>query len=263
MAELPTELEQRIQKEGRENNTIYSRRSAAAYDLSDIHYGHKAMLDWAFQRLPNLKGARVLDVGVGQGASSVLLALAGADVSGIEVSTEALKIAASLANRYGVKIDFRQMPGEKLLFDAATFDAILCMSAYHHMDLNRAATEFARVLRPDGRLIMNEPLATNPPAWLYRRLGKLFSREATSEESPLRVRDLFFLRNHFRKVEWHGMFLLSVGLFGLDRLWNNSNPMVHSLTQAAFKYVGPVDASLTKIPGLRRTAWRIAIVADR
>jgi len=263
MAELPPELVRRIQKEGQENNTIYSRRSGTAYDVSDIHYGHKAMLDWAFQRLPNLEGLRVLDVGVGQGASSVLLALGGAHVSGIEVSTAALKIAASLANRYGVKIDFRQMPGENLRFDAGSFDAILCMSAYHHMDLDRAASEFARVLRPDGRLILNEPLATNPPAWLYRRLGRLFSREATSEESPLHVRDLVFLRNHFRKVEWHGMFLVSVGLFGLDRLWNNSNPMVHSLTKAAFKYVDPVDAALTKIPGLRRLAWRIAIIADR
>jgi SAM-dependent methyltransferase len=97
------------------------------------------------------------------------------------------------------------MPGENLRFEKDSFDGILCVSAYHHMDQERAATEFARVLRPGGRLVVIDPCATNPSAWLYRRIGDLFSREATSRETPLRVRDLRILRKHFGKVEWRGM----------------------------------------------------------
>ncbi len=263
LTELPAELAQRIWKESQENDAIYRGRSLDALDLSKMHYGHVEMLDCAFKNLPNIKGSRILDIGIGEGYSSVLLARAGAHVSGIDVSKGALERAAELASRCGVKIDLGKMPGEDLQFDDASFDAILCISAYHHMDLARAASEFARVLRPGGRLILNEPLASNPPAWLYRKAGHLLSREATSKETPLRVRDLGHLRRHFRNVSWSGMFFLSVGLCGLDRIWNNTNPFMHRLTATAFKAISPVDRALLKLPLLPRLAWRIAVVADR
>ena len=257
---LPPELARRIGQEERENDEIYRRRSLAGLDLSKTHYGHRAMLDWALRRLPNLKGARVLDIGVGEGQSSVLLARAGAQVTGIDISSEALARATELAKRCGVKPEFIQMAGEELRFPDASFDAILCISAYHHMDLERATAEFVRVLRPGGRVVMIEPLATNPPAWLYRRVGRLFAREATSEESPLRVADLRTLRQHFRRVEWQGMFLLSVCLFGLDRIFGNEK--VRFLAESAFAWVGPLDSILLKIPGLQRIAWKIGVVAE-
>jgi ubiquinone/menaquinone biosynthesis C-methylase UbiE len=259
---LPIELSRRIGKEAQENDEIYRKRPLESLELSKIHYGHRQMLNWSLQHLPSLKGARVLDIGVGEGQSSVLLARAGAEVKGIDVSSEALSRARELARRCGVKPEFFNMAGEELHFSAASFDAILCMSAYHHMDLERATSEFVRVLRPGGRVVMIEPLATNPPAWLYRRAGKLLAREATSEESPLRVSDLQVLRRHFRRVEWQGMFLLSVGLFGLDRIWSNSNSVVHGLTESAFAWVSPLDSMLLQIPGLQRIAWKIGVVAE-
>lgn len=261
-SQLPADLSQRIRKEAQENDEIYRRRSPDTLDLSRTHYGHRQMLSWALQRLPNLSGSRVLDIGVGEGQSSVLLARAGAQVTGIDVSGEALERARELARRCGVQPEFLRMAGEELHFPDASFDAILCMSAYHHMDLDRATREFVRVLRPGGRVVMIEPLATNPPAWLYRRVGRLFAREATSEETPLRVSDLKLLRQYFRRVEWQGMFFLSVGLFGLDRIWNNSNSLVHAVTESAFSWISPLDSVLLKIPGLQRIAWKIAVIAE-
>lgn len=258
-SKLPAELARRIEQEERENDEIYRRRSLDGLDLSRTHYGHRYMLNWALQHLPDLDGARVLDIGVGEGQSSVLLARSGAKVTGIDISSEALTRANELAKRCGVKPEFIHMAGEELRFPDASFDAILCISAYHHMDLHRATAEFVRVLRPKGRVVMIEPLATNPPAWLYRRVGRLFGREATSEESPLRVGDLKLLNQYFRRVEWQGMFLLSVGLFGLDRIFGNET--VHSLGESAFAWVSPLDSTLLKIPGLQRIAWKIGVVA--
>lgn len=261
-SQLPVELSRRIAKEEQENDEIYRKRSLQSLDLGKTHYGHQRMLEWALQQLPNLKGARVLDIGVGEGQSSVLLARAGADVTGIDVSGEALARAAELAKRCDVHPEFIRMPGEELRFSDGTFDAIVCMSVYHHMDLERATREFVRVLRPGGRVVMVEPLATNPPAWLYRRMGRLFAREATSEETPLRVNDLKVLRHYFRRVEYQGMFLLSVGLFGLDRVFHDQDGLVHWMTRSAFKLLYPLDLLLLKVPGLQRIAWKIAIVAD-
>lgn len=261
--ELPAQLAERIRKEAEENDAIYRRRPADSLDMSKLHYGHRMMLNWSLAQLRNLDGARVLDVGVGDGQSSVLLARAGAQVTAIEVSRGALERAEELARRCGVQIDFHQMAGEDLHFEDASFDGILCISAYHHMDQERAASEFARVLRPGGRVVMIEPLASNPPAWLYRRIGRFLSREATSEETPLRIRDLRILRQHFSKVEWQGMYLFSLGLFALDRIWNNANPAVEAVTKRAFRWFYPVDSVLLRIPGMSRIAWKIRIVAER
>lgn len=259
-SQLPEELSRRISKEALENDEIYRRRSIETLDLSRTHFGHRQMLSWALQRLPKLKGARLLDIGVGEGQSSALLARAGAQVTGIDVSGEALERARELARRCGVTSEFFRMAGEELHFPEASFDAILCMSAYHHMDLDRATREFVRVLRPGGRVVMVEPLAANPPAWLYRHVGRMFAREATSEETPLKISDLKVLQKCFRRVEWEGMFFLSVGVFGLERIARNST--FHALAESAFSWVSPVDSVLLKIPGLQRIAWKIGVVAD-
>src|SRR5437868_421173 len=114
--ELSPEIISRTLKEEQENNEIYRRRSQDTLDLSRTHYGHRHMLNWAIQQLPNLNGARVLDVGVGEGQSTVLLAGAGAHVTGIDISGEALARAKKLANSCHVHPDFLQMAGEDLQF---------------------------------------------------------------------------------------------------------------------------------------------------
>jgi 2-polyprenyl-6-hydroxyphenyl methylase/3-demethylubiquinone-9 3-methyltransferase len=262
-ARLPGELAERIRKEAAENDEIYQRRTPDNLDLSKIHYFHAEMLNWAIRQLGGLQGKRILDIGIGDGFSSALMALAGAQVSGIDVSTAALARAKDLAQRYRVNLNLQQMPGEDLRFADAAFDGILCVSAYHHMDQERAAREFARVLRRGGRLVMIDPLATNPPAWLYRHTGRLFHRESTSEETPLRVRDVRTLQKHFDKVEWRGMYFLSVGLISLERIWRKPIPLLGRFTESAFKWSSPLDSALLAIPGLQRIAWKIAIVAQR
>lgn len=263
MAELPVELTERIRQEAEENDDIYRGRSEEILDLARDHYCHAEMLNWAIGQLGDLKGARILDIGIGEGFSSVMMALAGAQVTGIEVSGVALARAETLAKRCGVTVDLQEMPGEDLRFEKSSFDGILCMSAFHHMDQERAASEFARVLRPGARLATIEPLATNPPAWLYRHIGGLFSREATSRETPLRVRDLKTLRKYFKKVEWRGMYLLSLGPIGMERLQRDPSPWLLRFTEGAFRWLSPIDSAVLRIPGLERIAWKIGIVAER
>ncbi len=260
---LPAELAERIRKEAAENDEIYLRRTPDNLDLTKIHYFHQEMLNWAIRQLGDLKGKRILDIGIGDGFSSALMAQAGAQVTGIDVSPAALARAKELAERYGIDLDLREMPGEDLRFEDETFDGILCISAYHHMDQERAAREFARVLKRGGRLVMIDPLATNPPAWLYRHTGRIFGRESTSEETPLRVQDVGTLQKHFDRVEWHGKYFLSVGLISLERVCKNPISLVFRFTESTFRWLSPVDSALLKIPGLQRIAWKIAVVAQR
>jgi ubiquinone/menaquinone biosynthesis C-methylase UbiE len=261
---LPAHIADRILRESEENDAIYKARGESGLDLTNLHYFHARMIHWGIQRLaPSLVGLRVLDIGVGDGQSSVLLARQGAQVTGIEVSSEALDRARRVAARYEAAIDLRAMACECLEFPDETFDAVLCISAYHHMDQKLASREIARVLRPGGRAVFVEPLASNPPAWAYRRLVRWSSRNATSHERPLRLQDLEILRRHFRKVDWQGMFLLTTSMIFLDRIWNDSNPTVHRLTSLGFKWLLPMDDRLLKIAGFGKIAWKICVVVEK
>ena len=80
------------------------------------------------------------------------------------------------------------------------------------------------------------------------------------KENKLAVPEV--LQKYFRRVKCEGMFFLSVGLFGLDRLFGHSNNVMHSFTQSAFTCISRLDSVLLKVPGVQRIAWKIGIVAQ-
>lgn len=253
---------QRIQREAEENDAIYASRGASPPDISSIHYGHERMLDWALTELgPDLAERRILDVGIGDGCSSVLLAQRGATVTGIEISRVAIERAQELARRYQVGVDFQLMAGENLEFPDETFDRILCMSVLHHLDLQRASREFARVLRPGGKAVLIDPLASNPPGWVYRKFIQSGWRSATSNETPLRLRDLSALRQCFDSVRWRGMFLLTLLPIAADRILPEGATFARRGTKALFEVLFPADEALARLPMLGRFAWKICVVA--
>ena len=197
---LPPELAERIREEAAENDEIYRRRSADTLDLSRVHYFHSEMVDWAIKQMGNLKGARILDVGIGDGLTSVLMALAGAQVTGIEVSSVALARAETLAQRYNVGLNLQEMPGEDLRFEKDTFDGILCVSAYHHMDQKRAAFEFGRVLRRGAQLVAAAIfcLSRRMAPWSCTNYGRVMNRSAFENvrEFSFSSRQLSGVLNH-------------------------------------------------------------------
>ncbi len=100
-------------------------------------------------------GARVLDVGCGEGYFAAELACAGAEVVGIDVAAEPLR----RARERHPELDLRQMSAEGAWpLEDASFDAVWAGEVIEHVaDTAGWLSEARRVLRSDGSLLLSTP----------------------------------------------------------------------------------------------------------
>jgi len=102
--------------------------------------------------LDQLPACRVLDAACGTGRYARYLADRGHDVLAVDSSEEML----ALARRAAPAADCRIGSLEALPVEDASVDAVVCALALTHVrDLEPVMREFARVLRPDGHLVVS------------------------------------------------------------------------------------------------------------
>lgn len=111
-------------------------------------------------------GDSVLDVGTGTGLVAFRAAAAApaGTVLGVDLSEGMLAVAADRARDRGLaeRAAFRRMDAEALELPEGSFDVVLSLFALRHLpDPRRALGQFARVLRPGGRLVVG--VGSGPP----------------------------------------------------------------------------------------------------
>jgi len=124
---------------------------------------------------PILKRARcstrVLEVGSGCGSESLLLAVLGCDVTGLELHRHRLRTARQrlsvLKTMRGTSLTCRFLEGS--LFDddldlgAERFDVVWMEDTFHHLEpRNRVGPRIADIIQPGGHLVIAETNALNP-----------------------------------------------------------------------------------------------------
>ena len=117
----------------------------------------------------SLAGARVLDVGCGDGTLVRLMAREGARATGLEIGESRLTRARA-APAAGDEC-YRVGRAEALPFEAADFDIVVFFNSLHHVPIevqDMALAEAARVLATGGHLFVVEPVAEGPLFELMR-----------------------------------------------------------------------------------------------
>jgi ubiquinone/menaquinone biosynthesis C-methylase UbiE len=130
-------------------------------NIADAIHIHRN-LALVLQAADLFRGADVLDFGCATGWLTLSLASLGCDAVGVDVAPSAIALANQWKDRHGIRAGgaarFCVYAGQRLPLDDASVDRVICFDAFHHVR-DQAATlgEFARVLRPGGRIAMLEP----------------------------------------------------------------------------------------------------------
>lgn len=186
----------------------------------DDYLDHESWIRPAFERLGDLPGRRILDLGCGHGMAAIVLARRGADVTALDLSTGYLQEAAARARANGVNIAWVAADGERLPFADASFDGIWGNAVLHHLDLELAGRELRRVLRPGGVAVFCEPWGENPLLAWARRTLPYCGKQRTPDETPLDRDGVEILRRSFPRLSVQGhQFLGMVGRVLGPRPW--------------------------------------------
>ena len=179
------------------------RAAAFATGRADLRFDDADYLDhetWvrpAFAKLGDLHGKTALDYGCGHGMASVVLARHGADVTGFDLSPGYVREAELRAEVNGVSARFVVADGEQLPFTDASFDVVWGHAVLHHLNIDVAARELWRVLKPGGRAVFCEPWGGNPLLAFARNRLPYPGKHRTPDEQPLRAADVESLRQTF------------------------------------------------------------------
>lgn len=236
----------------KEDKTKYEYLTSNRKFYSVVRSSRAFINEWLLQRCPNKK---VLDYCCGDGGVSLFLAKNGAEVTGIDISKVSIEAAKKGAIGEGVEknTSFWVMDAENLDFEDNYFDIIFCGGVLHHLDIQRAYPELARVLKPSGEIICGEPLAYNPIIQLYRKMTPHLRTEWEAEHI-LNRGSIELAKKYFGKVETRFFHLATLAAVPFRNLAGFSS--ILSLLES-------VDGVLLKLPILKWQAWQIVFILSQ
>jgi len=118
----------------------------------------KPYVSWAASHAPD--GARILDLGCGNGLSSYLLSKKGLKATGLDISYLFLQQAGARGSR---DLNYAAGDAMNLPFKDESFDAVSSISLIEHIpDARKALSEMMRVVKPGGVILIMAPNLLSP-----------------------------------------------------------------------------------------------------
>jgi 2-polyprenyl-3-methyl-5-hydroxy-6-metoxy-1,4-benzoquinol methylase len=218
--------------------------------------------EYAFWAMGDVRHKRVLELGCGDGANAVLLAMKGADVVGMDVSPQAIRIAQERAQTHSVadRTQFFTLPLESYLAQTRDrFDIICGFAVLHHVlpVLGEVIDALKGLASERAIFVFSEPVSLSH--WLRRlRLAMPIACHGTEDERPLEPADLAILHQRLPnvKIQLFGVFL---------RVWNRliggRYEDYSNFPTALFDSLAKLDHAILALPPFRCLASNAVISA--
>lgn len=141
-------------------------------EFRPLHQINPLRLEW-INGLSPLQGQRVLDVGCGGGILADVMARKGAQVTGIDLSTKALRVAQLHAlEAQTPDIEYREVSVETLAQEQpGSFDMVTCMEMLEHVpDPDSVVRACAALVKPGGWVFFST-INRNLKSFLFAIVG--------------------------------------------------------------------------------------------
>ena len=140
-------------------------------EFKPLHQINPLRLDWIDSHA-SIAGKKVLDIGCGGGILSESMAVKGAEVTGIDLSSKALAVARLHLMESGSSVEYLEISAEQLAEQSsASFDVVSCMEMLEHVP-NPASTiaACAALVKPGGHVFFST-INRNLKAYLLAVIG--------------------------------------------------------------------------------------------
>jgi SAM-dependent methyltransferase len=230
------------------SNHPYYTSNRKFYSISQINAEY--VKKWLSERC---NGKKVLDYCCGNGDFTIWMAETGAYAFGIDISPVSIQNATEAASCRGLgdRAVFRVMDAEDTKFADDYFDLIVVNGVLHHLDLEKAYRELARILSPKGEIICTEALRHNPVIHLYRKMTPHL-RSAWETEHILGRREIRKAHNHFGEIRIVKFFHLAT----IAAVPFRNLPIFPWLKIILAR----VDSVLLKTPVIKWQAWMVVFL---
>lgn len=141
-------------------------------EFKPLHQINPLRLEW-INSLASISGKKVLDIGCGGGILSDSMARSGADVTGIDLSSKALKVAQLHAlEAQTPRVQYREISAESLAIEQSqTFDVVTCMEMLEHVpDPASVVAACSDLVKPGGWVFFST-INRNLRAYLFAVIG--------------------------------------------------------------------------------------------
>lgn len=141
-------------------------------DFKPLHDINPLRLKFIMDRVGNLHGKKVLDIGCGGGILTESLAKEGATVTGIDMGEMPLQVAKLHKLESGVEVDYQQITAEEFAEKHhGEFDVVTCLEMLEHVPEPSSIIQACRKLvKPEGDVFFST-INRNPKSFLFAIVG--------------------------------------------------------------------------------------------
>lgn len=228
--------------------------------IGDPFFGRS--ISFALDNIGDISGKKIVDVGCGNGEMSVFFALRGANVVGIDIEASVLEEAKALALKRNIKDEciFLNVSAESMPIESSSIDIIFSKSTIQYMNREDVLTEYNRIIKPDGIIVLLENLPFNPFINIYRLRRRLFAKTSAEVQYVNSVRgyltftEIENFKSSFQEVIHKEYHLFS--MFAIYLLPSKSKPIknIYSLL------IRLDNLLLDRVYFTRYLAWYTAVI---
>jgi ubiquinone/menaquinone biosynthesis C-methylase UbiE len=200
---------------------------------------------------------KTLDFGCGSGSKHYKFAYKPIHVTGIDISSQSVKIANQQVTEQNLNAKYLVMDCEKMDFANNSFDLVFDFGTFSSLNVDVAVTELCRVMKKDGTLICIETYGHNPFMNLKRQINVVMGKRTKWASQHIMTRKNWAaITSQFRnpRVYYFHFLVLFLPVF--------LKVLPERIGNSLLSLVEKIDSSILKVRFFQFLAFKTVVVLE-